>query len=87
MVDELRLSMAGLGLPKGGNVGLELWNETKLGQTPVSESVNLTRALQGELERTIQAIDAVKAVRVGGDRIGQNQVSAGASHKWQVLPI
>jgi flagellar M-ring protein FliF len=63
-VEKLRIELAGLGLPKGGNVGFELWNETKLGQTPVGEAVNLTRALQGELERTIQAIEAVRTVRV-----------------------
>ncbi len=64
MVDELRINLAGLGLPRGGNVGFELWNETKLGQTPLGESVNFARALQGELERTIQTVEAVRAVRV-----------------------
>lgn len=64
MVHEVRLSMAGLGLPKGGNVGFELFNETKLGQTMLSEAVNYIRSLQGELERTIQSIDAISAVRV-----------------------
>lgn len=64
LVHELRLELAGAGLPRGGNVGFELWNETKLGQTAFGEMLNYVRSLQGELERTIQAIDSVAGVRV-----------------------
>jgi flagellar M-ring protein FliF len=64
IVHELRLELASMGVPKGGNVGFELFNEPKLGQSSFSEQINYIRSLQGELERTISTIDAVKAVRV-----------------------
>ncbi len=64
IVHELRLELASMGVPKGGNVGFELFNEPKLGQSTFSEQINYIRSLQGELERTIATIDAVKAVRV-----------------------
>lgn len=64
VVHELRLEMASVGLPKGGQVGFELWNEAKLGLSAFGEGVNFTRAVQGELERTIGALDSIRAVRV-----------------------
>lgn len=64
IVHDVRLEMAGMGLPKGSSVGLELFNEPKLGQTALSEQINQVRAMSGELERTIGAIEAVRAVRV-----------------------
>ncbi len=64
MVHEIRLELAAGGLPKGGNAGFELFNESKLGVTNFLEQLNLSRALQGELERTIMSIESVKAVRV-----------------------
>lgn len=63
-VHELRLELASLGLPRGGSVGFELFSETALGRTGFVEKIMLVRALQGELERTIQSISAVKSVRV-----------------------
>ena len=64
LVHELRLELAADGVPKGGNVGFELFNENALGRTGFVEKITLVRALQGELERTIQSIDAIKSVRV-----------------------
>lgn len=64
MVDELKLEMASAGLPKGGSVGFEIFDTTKLGRTSVQEALDALRGLQGELERTISSIDAVKGVRV-----------------------
>lgn len=80
-VHELRLELASAGLPKGGNVGFEIFNENTLGQTGFVEGVKYVRALQGELERTIRAIDVVKAVRV---HITQPQKSVFVSR--DVLP-
>ncbi|MCB0358802.1 MAG: flagellar M-ring protein FliF [Bdellovibrionales bacterium] len=64
LVHELRLEMAAAGIPQGGKVGFELFDETKLGQTGFVEKLKFVRALQGELERTIEAIDAVRDVRI-----------------------
>jgi len=64
LVHELRLDLASAGLPKGGNVGFELFNESTLGRTGFVEKITYVRALQGELERTISSITAVRSVRV-----------------------
>ena len=63
-VYETRLALAGDGLPSGGGVGFEIFNETKLGMTQFVQRVNYQRALQGELARTIAAFDAVRSARV-----------------------
>lgn len=64
MVHELRLELASSGLPKGGNVGFELLDSNILGRTGFMEKLAFLRGQQGELERTIQSIEAVKSVRV-----------------------
>ena len=60
-----RLLMAREGLPQSSTVGYELFSgSSMLGMTEFSQKVNYQRAIEGELERTIGSIDAVKAVRV-----------------------
>jgi len=63
-VHELRLKMAGLGLPKGGAVGFELLDQEKFGISQFSEQVNYQRAQEGELSRTIETLGPVKSARV-----------------------
>jgi flagellar M-ring protein FliF len=63
-VPETRISMAAEGLPTGGTAGFELFDETRLGVTDFTQKVNLRRALQGELQRTIVGLDAVESARV-----------------------
>lgn len=63
-VHELRLSMAGAGLPRGGGVGFELFDKQAFGTTSFVEQMNYRRALQGELARTIMSLDAVERARV-----------------------
>lgn len=63
-VHEVRLRLAGQGLPKGGVVGFELMETQKLGTSQFLEQVNYQRALEGELERTIQSLSAVQSARV-----------------------
>lgn len=63
-VHELRLRMAGMGLPKGGAVGFELLDQEKFGISQFSEQVNYQRALEGELSRTIETLGPVKTARV-----------------------
>ncbi len=64
MVHELRMSLAGDGLPKGGKVGFELFDASSLGATSFVERLKFLRATQGELERTISSLENVASVRV-----------------------
>lgn len=64
---ELRVKMAEQNLPSGGavNEGYELFDkQDALGTTGFMQNVNLVRALEGELARTIRSISKVKAARV-----------------------
>ena len=61
----LRLSLADQGLPSGGSIGYEIFNDQKtIGTTNFVQNVNLVRALEGELARTIQTLGVVKTARV-----------------------
>ena len=64
MVHELRLSLAAEGLPKGGTVGFEIFDNTNLGTTSFVEKLKFVRAIQGELERTISSLDSVSSAKV-----------------------
>lgn len=61
---EIRLEMASQGLPQGGSVGFEVFNNTKLGMTEFVQNVNYQRALQGELSRTINKFKEIESSRV-----------------------
>jgi flagellar M-ring protein FliF len=63
-VYDLRLSLAGSGLPKGGGVGFEIFDETDFGATEFVQKLNYQRALQGELARTIKEFTEVSDARV-----------------------
>jgi flagellar M-ring protein FliF len=63
-VYETRLDLAGQGLPRGGGVGFEIFDNTKLGMTEFVQNINYQRALQGELSRTIDQLDEVESSRV-----------------------
>jgi len=63
-VYEVRLKLAARGLPHGKVVGFEIFDEPKLGVTQFQQNVEYLRALEGELERTIKRLDAVRDVKV-----------------------
>lgn len=64
-VHEVRLSLASQNaLPGSGGVGFELFDKTSYGMTEFMQNVNYRRAIQGELQRTINQIPEVKASRV-----------------------
>lgn len=63
-VNELRLSLAGEGLPKRGNVGYEIFDKSDFSTTQFVQELNYRRALQGELARTINQFDEVSNSRV-----------------------
>jgi flagellar M-ring protein FliF len=61
---ELRLELAGGGLPRGGGVGFESFDKMRLGATDFEQRVLYRRALEGELVRTITTLGAVESARV-----------------------
>jgi flagellar M-ring protein FliF len=64
-VTRLRMKLAEGGLPKGGGVGYEIFDKSDtLGSTSFVQNINHLRALEGELARTIRAIDRIQAARV-----------------------
>jgi flagellar M-ring protein FliF len=64
LVYEVRMDLAGQGLPQGGGVGLEIFDNTSFGVTQFVQKVNYKRAMQGELSRTISQLDAIDSARV-----------------------
>jgi len=63
-VYDLRLELAAQGLPRGGGVGFEIFDNTGISTTEFVQKINYRRALQGELGRTIMSISAIADCRV-----------------------
>ncbi len=63
-VARARMLLAEQNLPGTGNVGFEIFDHQNLGLSDFAQKVNYRRALQGELERTIAALDPVAGARV-----------------------
>jgi len=63
-LDKARLLLAAEGEPQTGRLGFEIFDKTNWAGSDFSEQVNYQRALEGELERTIQTLGNVESVRV-----------------------
>ncbi|MHC4425251.1 MAG: flagellar basal-body MS-ring/collar protein FliF, partial [Planctomycetota bacterium] len=63
-VYQLRLDMAKEGLPTGEQSGYKIFDNEKIGISPFVQSVNLKRALQEELAKSVQMIDGVVHARI-----------------------
>lgn len=61
---ELRLEIHKNGLITGGVVGYEIFDRPSIGMTDFIQQVNYKRALEGEISRTIRALDMVEFARV-----------------------
>jgi flagellar M-ring protein FliF len=61
---QLRLDMAREGLPEGEQGGYKIFDKEKIGISPFVQNVNLKRALQDELAKSIQMIEGVVHVRI-----------------------
>lgn len=59
-----RVAIAGTGLIKNGSSGYELFDRTNFGMTEFQEKIDKTRAVEGELERTIDGLNPVESSRV-----------------------
>jgi len=61
----LRMSLASDGLPGGGTVGYEIFDRSDgFGTTNLVQNINMLRALEGELARTISSLDDIAGARV-----------------------
>lgn len=64
-VGKIRMMMAADGLPKGGSIGYEIFDQKEgFGTTSFVQNINHLRALEGELARTIGAMDPIQNARV-----------------------
>jgi len=63
-VHEVRLQLAAEGIPKGGHVGFESFENMRLGATEFEQQVVYRRAMEGELARTIGTVRSVQSARV-----------------------
>lgn len=63
-LDAARIDLAGSGAAMGASEGFELFNESDMGLTDFSQKIRYQRALQGELTRTIMAMEGVADARV-----------------------
>ncbi|PJD92363.1 MAG: flagellar M-ring protein FliF [Legionella sp.] len=64
LIAKTRLNLMSSGLNLSGQVGFELFDKSDWGMTDFSQKINYQRALQGELERTIGAIEEIRNVRI-----------------------
>ena len=64
-VDRARLLLAKEGLPSGGSIGNEIFDRSDgLTANSFQQAITQTRAMEGELARTIRTIQGVRAARV-----------------------
>lgn len=63
-VYDQRIKIAGEGALVGQGIGFEIFDKVKVGQTDFVQKINYTRALQGELTRTISEFPSVESARV-----------------------
>lgn len=63
-LDAARMQSASNGGPHSGRMGFELFDKMSWGQTEFDEKVTYQRALEGELERSIETLSDVESARV-----------------------
>ena len=65
MVGRARMALAQDGLPRGGSIGYEIFDQNQgFGQTSFMQNLNQVRALEGELARTVSTLEPVKSARI-----------------------
>ncbi len=64
VVYDQRIKIAGEGGLVGQGIGFEIFDKVKVGQTDFVQKINYTRALQGELARTVSEFPSVESARV-----------------------
>ena len=61
---QLRVDIAADGLAGSGRVGFDIFDKSQFGMTDFTEQINLQRALEGELKRTISSLNEVYQAKV-----------------------
>lgn len=64
VVYEQRIALSSNGIPKNSKVGFEIFNEQSFGMTEFEQKVKLTRAIEGELGRTIESLKPIAKASV-----------------------
>jgi flagellar M-ring protein FliF len=60
----VRMQLASKGIPNSGGVGFEIFDQTNFGVSDFVQRTNYTRAIQGELARTVMQVKGVRSARV-----------------------
>ncbi|SNS44861.1 flagellar M-ring protein FliF [Granulicella rosea] len=63
-LEKARMEVAAKGMPQTGRLGFELFDKPNWVGSEFDERVNYQRALEGELEHTIESLDVVRSARV-----------------------
>jgi flagellar M-ring protein FliF len=63
-VYEVRLQLAGKGIPATGMIGYEIFDKNTIGMSEFMQKINFKRALEGEIARTIIQQDGIENARV-----------------------
>jgi flagellar M-ring protein FliF len=63
-VYEVRLALAGKGIPSSGMIGYEIFDKNTIGMSEFMQKINFKRALEGEIARTIIQQDGIDNARV-----------------------
>ncbi len=63
-LDKARVAIAAKGMPQSGRLGFELFDKPNWVGSEFDERVNYQRALEGELEHTIETMEAIRSARV-----------------------
>ena len=59
-----RIIVAAQGIPKSSKVGFELFDTQNFGETDFAQNIKYMRALEGELARTIEALNPIEDAKV-----------------------
>lgn len=87
MVYEARIRAAARGLPSGGASGFELFDQPAFGVTDFVHRVNYSRAIQGELARSIEQLEPIARARVQVVIPDRKSVLASAERKPRAAVI
>ncbi|MDE6885717.1 MAG: flagellar M-ring protein FliF [Helicobacteraceae bacterium] len=64
VVYEQRIALSSNGIPKNSKVGFEIFDEQSFGMTEFEQKVRLTRAIEGELGRTIESLKPISKASI-----------------------
>lgn len=64
VVYEVRLALAGKGIPSTGMIGYEIFDKNTIGMSEFMQKLNFKRALEGEIARTIIQQEGIENARV-----------------------